>query len=237
MPGRHSTTNHALFSLSHHMNTISSERYTLPPPLKPSAQETWIQQDSSLRFYPAIHRYYQNNSLIPFSVTGIASYDQSPFVKQKIASTTSSWQPKGDFCHLQLENFLLGRDVEYGDYEDYLKPLFAWDKWEKYKPRAVELRMASRDGFYAGSLDCLLTDGERWVLADLKTGNRKPDPQRQFGAYCQLLEQNYGIFVDVAVALWARPNQLELVVYREPQQCIDSWSDCLACFKRTLPDF
>ena len=116
---------------------------------------------------------------------------------------------------------------------------------KQYEAVAVEHRMVSKDGFFAGSFDGLLRgfskEGEPiTVLMDLKTLKHAGSPTRsiakQAGAYICLLNDNHKIIVDRVVGVFSKPGSVELVV-EDPQDCIDKWHHCLTEFKKTLPDW
>ena len=134
---------------------------------------------------------------------------------------------------------------DFGAYSDWAKPLIAHPIWKEYQAIAVEHRMVSRDGFFAGSFDGLMRGFDQqgnpntWLM-DLKTLKHAGSPTRsiakQAGAYICLLNDNHKILVDRVVGVFSKPGSVEMVV-EDPQDCIDAWQDCLVEFRKTLPDW
>ena len=101
------------------------------------------------------------------------------------------------------------------------------------------------DGFYAGSLDCLLrgedNNGEMvTILADLKTLSSHHSSTRsiarQAGAYIALLCDVEQIHVDRVLGVFSKPGSVEITV-EDPQTCLEAWVDCLDLFKNWKPSF
>lgn len=198
-----------------------------------------------LEFFDDLHRYRFDGVWVPYSVTHICSFDMPASRRAAIDQTRPQWAPRGQAVHAAMEAFLTpDRDVtelpEYETYLSWIEPLVHHPIWGMYKPLACEHRMISRSRLFAGSLDCLLTDGKKIVLVDLKTQSSKRsapyDIRKQLGAYCTLLEDCHGLSVDQCVALWARPGVCEQTLM-DPSDCIQVWSDKLEAFKAQLPDF
>ena len=141
---------------------------------------------------------------------------------------------------------MTGRPLpDFGAYAAWAEKLIAHPLWKQYEAIAVEHRMVSKDGFFAGSFDGLLRGLDKQgkpitVLMDLKTVKRANSPTRsiakQAGAYITLLNDNHQIFVDRVVGVFSKPGSVELVV-EDPQDCIDAWQDCLLEFRKSLPDW
>ena len=134
---------------------------------------------------------------------------------------------------------------DFGAYAKWAKPLIAHPLWKQYQAVAVEHRMVSKDGFFAGSFDGLLRGLDKQgnpqtILMDLKTLKHAGSPVRsiakQAGAYICLLNDNHKILVDRVVGVFSKPGSVELVV-EDPQDCIDAWQDCLLEFRKSLPDW
>ena len=200
-----------------------------------------LQSKADLIFHEEPHRYQFKETWIPFSVTGICSHDLCPKVKERIFSTISEWQPRGHAVHAALEAFLKREEADVDPkWMPWVEPLLDHPCWSKYDAVGVELRMVSRDLYYAGSLDALLTDGDKVVLVDLKTKSSKKsrmsDHRRQMGAYVHMLEVNFGVFVDKCVILAAKPGAVDQAIY-DPSDCYEQWHACLEEFKSKQPDF
>ena len=205
-----------------------------------------ILPNPDLAFDPIMHRYRLKGELVPWSVTGITSYNMSPQAEAAIAKDKPNWEPRGNTLHEVLECHLTGRPLpDFGNYSEWAKPLIAHPLFKQYQAVAVEHRMVSKDGFFAGSFDGLLRgfnkDNEPiTVLMDLKTLKHAGSPTRsiakQAGAYITLLNDNHQIFVDRVVGVFSKPGSVELVV-EDPQDCIDAWQDCLLEFRKSLPDW
>ena len=211
-------------------------------PTTPLLTDGFLSPIPNLQFHPLIHRYKYKDRWVPFSVSRIKGYDDPPEKLQRIAETKHIWLERGNQVHAALEAFLIGDALPTNSpYEEWITPLLMHPLLDgQWKCIASEHRMVDRSCFYAGTLDCLFTNGKSFKLVDLKTQSRKNaapySTDVQLGAYCQLLEQNHGIFVDQCVTLWARPGTTAQTV-AEPEECRQAWTDCLDQFKRQLPDF
>ena len=179
-------------------------------------------------------------------MTSICSFDMDPKVKAKIDETKDVWAPRGDTIHACLEAHLTGAAaLDPGVYAEWVDPLLQHPLWDRYEVLAVEHRMVSLDGFYAGSLDCLLRgedkNGEmQTILADLKTlsshRSQTRSIARQAGAYLCLLGDTHRIFVDKVIGVFSKPGSVEVTI-EDPQQCMEAWVDCLDLFKNWKPSF
>ena len=135
--------------------------------------------------------------------------------------------------------------LDPGPYAEWIDPLLAHPLFKQYEAIAVEHRMVSKDGFFAGSFDALLRGLDKsgkpqTILMDLKTLKHAHSPTRsiakQAGAYICLLNDNHKILVDRVVGVFSKPGSVEMVV-EDPQDCIDAWQDCLVEFRKSLPDW
>lgn len=208
---------------------------------------TTLKPNPDLQFFEDLHRYWipSKKTWVPYSVTKICSFDMSKEARVNIERTKDNWEPRGNAIHAALEAFLKGEEtLESGDYADWIDPLVSHPLWEKYKPIAIEHRMVSRDGYYAGSLDCLLEGPDKdgntiTVLADLKTlssaRSKTRSIARQAGGYISMLNDQ-GVHVDKVLGIFAKPNGTELRV-EDPADCLVKWCDALDCFKALRPDF
>ncbi len=135
---------------------------------------------------------------------------------------------------------MTSKPVDKGEYAEWIDPLLAYPLWDRYQPLAVEHRLVDKDGYYAGSFDCLLRgegkDGKtKTILCDLKTLSRANSPTRsvatQLGAYLYLMTQWHpDILVDSCMGIFSKPGAVELVVH-DPQECLDSWMQALQTHK------
>ncbi len=186
---------------------------------------------SGLTFDEAAHRYHlEGHGWITVSTTSVLSAGDSQDKKDRIAQTKHIWEPRGNTVHACLEAHLLGAaQLNPGDYADWVDPLLAHPLFTKYRAIAVEHRLYGLWSrlTYAGSLDFLLTDGERLLLGDLKTlssaRGKTRDISGQLGAYCIAIEQHYGLFVDACIGVFSKPGSVDVTTYT-PDQCTESWT-------------
>lgn len=197
-----------------------------------------------LQFLEESHRYLYMGQFIPYSATKILSHDMTDHKRKRIEETKSQWEPRGNCVHQALEAFLTSKDVEMGEYGEWIEPLIAHPLWTKYQPLAVEHRLVDKkELYYAGSFDFLLkgTDG-KIILGDLKTLARANSPTRsvatQLGAYLYLMSQWHPeIMVTRCMGVFSKPGKVELTVH-EPQECLDAWMSSLDAHKSLYqPDF
>ena len=169
-----------------------------------------------------------------------------PKVKAKIDETKHKWEPRGNTVHECLEAHLTGAaELDPGPYGEWVSALLQHPLWERYDCIACEHRMVSPDGFYAGSLDCLLRGEDKngemvTILADLKTLSSHHSSTRsiarQAGAYIALLCDVEQIHVDRVLGVFSKPGSVEITV-EDPQTCLEAWVDCLDLFKNWKPSF
>lgn len=209
-----------------------------PASLQAQIPETWLPPNPSLEFLPGPHRYLLNGQPIPYSVTRICSFDKPPETLKRFKDTQHIWEPRGVQTHLALETFLTtGNRTTGTDYDDWIEPLLEHRLWQEYTPIAVEHRMASPCGLFAGSCDAVLVKRDeptKAILVDLKTqssaSSQAYSTHRQMGAYCRLLEQNHNLFVHRCVTVWAKPGMTNLTI-ATPDECVPQWFDALDAFK------
>ena len=228
------------------MTSISTQKQSKLPPIPE------ILPNPNLRFDEPSHRYSTLNpqtkewELVPWSVTGITSHGMSQLAREAIEKDKPNWEPRGRLLHQFVENLWTGRPLpDVGIYKPWSDALQAHPIFKTYEAVAVEHRMVSKDGFFAGSFDALVRGVSKsgdplTILIDLKTLKHENSPTRscakQFGAYTTLLNDAHHVYVDKCVGVFSRPGSVELVV-EDPQDCIDAWQDCLLEFRKSLPDW
>jgi len=197
-----------------------------------------------LTFEPTRHRYHLTGyGWIAHSITTVIN-DKTPAQMQRIMSTRSEWEPRGNTVHACLENFLLhGEAGDPGDYAEWIEPLVNHPMWKTWEAVAVEHRMVDKRHSIAGSFDALLRhkgDG-RLVLADLKTQSShhsKPrDISPQLGGYLNLADQCHpGLAVERCIGIWARPGNTSITTY-EASDCIENYLAARSLFLSKQPAF
>ena len=200
----------------------------------------------NLSFDPVKHQYTYLGKPVQWSTTAICSHDMDPTVYQRIQETKHIWEPRGTTIHNCLEARLNGEpEIDPGDYAEWVEPLLDHPLWKRYAPIAVEHRMVSSCGTYAGSLDSLLRgrdrDGkEQTLLVDLKTlssaRGRPRSIARQAGSYITMLNDRHKIAVDRVIGVFSMPGRVELKV-EEPADCLAAWQDCLEKFHLFKPEW
>ena len=245
--GRWKTLTYHRLDISAHLKTsatfyvmTSTQKQSKLPPIPE------ILPNPDLTFDPVLHRYRLKGELVPWSVTGITSHNMSQLAREAIEKDKPNWEPRGRLLHQFVENLWTGRPLpDVGIYKPWSDALQAHPIFKTYEAVAVEHRMVSKDGFFAGSFDALVRGVSKagdplTILIDLKTLKHEHSPTRscakQFGAYTTLLNDAHHVYVDKCVGLFSRPGSVELVV-EDPQDCIDKWQHCLTEFKKTLPDW
>jgi len=189
-----------------------------------------------IAFNDEAHRYCWEPTgvWLAYSVTRITGGTKSPEAMKRINETKHIWEPRGKHVHAQQENFLLGRDIDLGDYAEWIEPLLAFPLWKKLRPLGVEHRLADPERSIGGSLDALCEheDG-RIFLIDLKTQSSKNSTpystDLQMGAYASMLSMHYPLAVDRCLTIWAKPGGVS-VTPADPAVCIPAWEACRDAF-------
>ena len=145
------------------------------------------------------------------------------------------WEPRGTHVHLCLENFLKGRSVDPGDYNEFVEPLLALPFWNDFVLVAAEHRMMDLKRAVGGTLDAIGYWQDQLVLLDLKTGSapRWYSTNRQLGAYLCMFNQHHGLMVQNCTTIWAFPGKAFHGDWRKagngpwqnPTQCAIEWFD------------
>ena len=169
---------------------------------------------------------------LAYSTTQITGANKSPEALANIERYKHIWQPRGVKVHWCLAEKMLGNDdPDYGNYEDWVKPLLSDPFWEVFEPWAVEYMLCDLDKSVGGQFDLLGFDHreEKLVLLDLKTQSRtnaKPyNTDAQLGSYVDALANHHKIVVDDCKTIWARPNKCVVGGSQDPLTCRLAWED------------
>tara|TARA_X000001382_G_scaffold125626_1_gene111270 strand:- start:228 stop:860 length:633 start_codon:yes stop_codon:yes gene_type:complete len=194
-----------------------------------------LNEIEGLKFFEDIHRYSLHDTWLLHSVTGVLSFDMSPFVQARINATRDGekgWARRGTTVHAALEHHLLGEaQVNPGQYEEWINPLL--NNWlvQDTKPIAVEYRLCDPRISLAGSFDFLIEYKGKTILGDLKTvGSAKAVEARkaataQLGGYLNMLNYHHPkLWIDKCVTLVSGPGAAK-VISSEPDECINAWED------------
>ena len=198
------------------------------------------------------HKYYceKSNKWLKYSTTQVCN-DLDEEAKQNIERLRHIWQPRGETVHYCLEQKMLGSlDIDMGEYEHIVKPLFNHYLFKHFIPMGVEYMMSNPDKDIGGQLDLIGYDyeTEQIRLLDSKTkGSTKSgfykrervgthyiqeidkywqepySTDKQLGCYVEMLKLNCDIEPDVCNTIWAYPE----VCIIGPNQPVDRCK--LAC--------
>ena len=182
--------------------------------------------------------------------------------KESIEHTRHIWQPRGETVHKCLEQKMLGADdIDMGEYEHIVKPLFNHYLFKHFIPMGVEYMMSNPGKDVGGQLDLIGYDTEtnQIRLVDLKTkgsitGKRNGFSKReregsvlisdvnqywkepystdkQLGCYIEMLKLNCDIEPDICNTIWAYKGKCMLNEDQPVQRCKDAWQEAWEKFE------
>ena len=209
------------------------------------------------------HKYYceKSNKWLKYSTTQVCS-DLDEEAKQNIERLRHIWQPRGETVHYCLEQKMLGSDdIDMGEYEHIVKPLFDHYLFKHFIPMGVEYMMSNPGKDVGGQLDLIGYDTKtnQIRLVDLKTkgsitGKRNgfskleregsvlisdvnqywKEPystDKQLGCYIEMLKLNCDIEPDVCNTIWAYPEVCIVGPNQPVQRCKDAWKEAWEKFE------
>ena len=209
------------------------------------------------------HKYFceKSNKWLKYSTTQVCS-DLDEEAKQNIERLRHIWQPRGETVHYCLEQKMLGADdIDMGEYEHIVKPLFDHYLFKHFIPMGVEYMMSNPDKDVGGQLDLIGYDTEtnQIRLVDLKTkgsitgkknGFSKREREgsvlisdvnqywkepystdKQLGCYIEMLKLNCDIEPDVCNTIWAYPEVCIVGPNQPVQRCKDAWQEAWEKFE------
>ena len=206
------------------------------------------------------HKYYceKSNKWLKYSTTQVCS-DLDEEAKQNIERLRHIWQPRGETVHYCLEQKMLGSlDIDMGEYENIVKPLFNHYLFKHFIPMGVEYMMSNPDKDIGGQLDLIGYDyeTEQIRLLDLKTkGSTKSgfykrervgthyiaeidkywqepySTDKQLGCYIEMLKMNCDIEPDVCNTIWAYPEVCIVGPNQPVNRCKLAWQEAWEKFE------
>ena len=209
------------------------------------------------------HKYFceKSNKWLKYSTTQVCN-ELTEEAKQNIERLRHIWQPRGETVHYCLEQKMLGADdIDMGEYEHIVKPLFNHYLFKHFIPMGVEYMMSNPDKDVGGQLDLIGYDTEtnQIRLVDLKTkgsitgkknGFSKREREgsvlisdvnqywkepystdKQLGCYIEMLKLNCDIEPDVCNTIWAYPEVCIVGPNQPVQRCKDAWQEAWEKFE------
>ena len=206
------------------------------------------------------HKYYceKSNKWLKYSTTQVCN-DLDEEAKQNIERLRHIWQPRGETVHYCLEQKMLGSlDIDMGEYEHIVKPLFNHYLFKHFIPMGVEYMMSNPDKDIGGQLDLIGYDyeTEQIRLLDLKTkGSTKSgfykrervgthyiqeidkywqepySTDKQLGCYIEMLKMNCDIEPDVCNTIWAYPEVCIVGPNQPVNRCKLAWQEAWEKFE------
>mgnify|MGYP000013973666 CR=1 FL=1 len=206
------------------------------------------------------HKYYceKSNKWLKFSTTQVCN-ELTEEAKANIERLKHIWQPRGETVHYCLEQKMLGSlDIDMGEYEHIVKPLFNHYLFKHFIPMGVEYMMSNPDKDVGGQLDLIGYDyeTEQIRLLDLKTkGSTKSgfykrervgthyiqeidkywqepySTDKQLGCYVEMLKLNCDIEPDVCNTIWAYPEVCIVGPNQPVDRCKLAWQEAWEKFE------
>ena len=206
------------------------------------------------------HKYYceKSSKWLKYSTTQVCN-DLDEEAKQNIERLRHIWQPRGETVHYCLEQKMLGSlDIDMGEYEHIVKPLFNHYLFKHFIPMGVEYMMSNPDKDIGGQLDLIGYDyeTEQIRLLDLKTkGSTKSgfykrervgthyiqeidkywqepySTDKQLGCYIEMLKMNCDIEPDVCNTIWAYPEVCIVGPNQPVNRCKLAWQEAWEKFE------
>ena len=206
------------------------------------------------------HKYYceKSNKWLKYSTTQVCN-ELDEKAKEVIEHTRHIWQPRGETVHYCLEQKMLGSlDIDMGEYEHIVKPLFNHYLFKHFIPMGVEYMMSNPGKDVGGQLDLIGYDtkAKKIRLIDLKTkGNSKYDirkrgkdgmihlkdidmywkepylTDKQLGCYVEMLKLNCDIEPDVCNTIWAYPEVCIVGPNQPVDRCKLAWQEAWEKFE------
>ena len=206
------------------------------------------------------HKYFceKSNKWLKYSTTQVCN-ELDEKAKENIEHTRHIWQPRGETVHYCLEQKMLGSlDIDMGEYENIVKPLFNHYLFKHFIPMGVEYMMSNPDKDIGGQLDLIGYDyeTEQIRLLDLKTkGSTKSgfykrervgthyiqeidkywqepySTDKQLGCYVEMLKLNCDIEPDVCNTIWAYPEVCIVGPNQPVDRCKLAWQEAWEKFE------
>ena len=206
------------------------------------------------------HKYFceKSNKWLKYSTTQVCN-ELDEKAKENIEHTRHIWQPRGETVHYCLEQKMLGSlEIDMGEYENIVKPLFNHYLFKHFIPMGVEYMMSNPDKDIGGQLDLIGYDyeTEQIRLLDLKTkGSTKSgfykrervgthyiqeidkywqepySTDKQLGCYVEMLKLNCDIEPDVCNTIWSYPEVCIVVPNQPVDRCKLAWQEAWEKFE------
>ena len=206
------------------------------------------------------HKYFceKSNKWLKYSTTQVCN-ELDEKAKENIEHTRHIWQPRGETVHYCLEQKMLGSlEIDMGEYENIVKPLFNHYLFKHFIPMGVEYMMSNPDKDIGGQLDLIGYDyeTEQIRLLDLKTkGSTKSgfykrervgthyiqeidkywqepySTDKQLGCYVEMLKLNCDIEPDVCNTIWAYPKVCIVGPNQPVDRCKLAWQEAREKFE------
>jgi|TARA_Y100000289_G_scaffold4425_3_gene4078 hypothetical protein len=156
--------------------------------------------------------------------------------------------PRGNFVHLQAENFHLGRTVDFTtEHTKWVEQLINEEFWERWQPvpGGVETAVADSRFSIGGKLDCLVQHHKTNELAivDYKTkrsiNSATKNHAAQLGGYCSLIGQsfrNIDGWITKGFIFNVYENRVEIDTY-DIEDCLTKWVTVRDLYFKQQPSF